>query len=187
MQPLLVHRPANGRFWILPTITAVTLVAVVLLLCEVSIQLAPLLISAVVAPYLAAIDWREHRLPDRLVVPSIVLTLVSVTMAAAVHSVWTQWGTALACGVGVTVFFGLMYALAPHHMGFGDVKLMMFLGVMLGWQGVFAVLAGVIVGLMSAVLVAIFCMVFTTATAKTHFALGPHLLLGALVVGVLTY
>lgn len=163
------------------------MLGVVMAVCDLTVGLFPLMVTALVAPYLAAIDWREHRLPDLLVLPAIGLTLVSITVSAAMEDSWARWGIALLCGAGTTVFFWAMYAWAPHQLGFGDVKLMLLLGVMLGWQGPYAVLAGAMVGLLSAVIMGIIVIIFTSATGTSHLALGPHLLLGALVIAAVTY
>lgn len=188
MQPLLVHRPAAVSFWIVPSIFAAVLVAVGLTVPqETTLSRGALLIIAAVAPFLAAVDWREHRLPDRLVLPAAAATLVVLLITAAVEQQWVRFGVALLCAVGAAAFFVVLFVLAPSQMGFGDVKLMLPLGLMVGWHGPAAVVFGVLLGLISGLLFGLVQILLRRADRKSHLALGPHLLIGALLIGFLTY
>lgn len=188
MQPLLVHRPAAARFWVVPILAAAVLTAVgIAVPQEASLGRGALLIIAAVAPFLAAVDWREHRLPDRLVLPAAAACVAVLLIAAVVEQQWARFGAALLCAAGAVVFFFVLFVLAPSQMGFGDVKLMLSLGLMLGWHGPAAVVFGVMVGLISGLLFGLVQILLRRADRKSHLALGPHLLIGALAVGFVAY
>lgn len=188
MRPLLIHRPAPPVFWVTALGVSVLMVAGALLLPgEATLARGALLIIAALAPLMAAIDWKEHRLPDRLVLPAAASCFLVLLATAAVEQQWTRFGIALLCALGLTLFFGVLYLTAPSHMGYGDVKLVLSLGLMLGWHGLFPVVFGILLGLLSGLLFGLVQLILRRATRKSHVALGPHLLIGALLVGFLVY
>lgn len=93
---------------------------------------------AVVAWPLAKTDWKERRLPNRLVLPAIPITLIGQLAAVALGADWNQLFQAVilslaAFGVGLTLN---RYA----GLGMGDVKLIAALSLALGWWGVTGIL-----------------------------------------------
>jgi leader peptidase (prepilin peptidase)/N-methyltransferase len=102
-------------------------------------------IAAVSFP-LAVIDLREHRLPNRLVVPGMALavtlglTQVVATNASPMPADRSYWAP-LICGVGAFAVFLVLALLGG--MGMGDVKLAAVLGAaagFLGWEVALAAL-----------------------------------------------
>ena len=85
----------------------------------------PALYVAAVAPELARIDIAEHRLPNRLVVPGLVVGLL-----AAAGSWLTTGVPPLVPLVAAAAFGGLLFLFAiAGGMGMGDVKLAAVLGL----------------------------------------------------------
>ena len=119
----------------------------------------------------------EHRLIlDRVIFPSMALALL-------VSLLGRPWWAGLATGLGVGVLFlflslvgtGLLKA---EVMGFGDVKLAAFMGLLLGWPAVVdAIFLGVLVGAVAALAVGIW-----HRSLKATFAYGPYLAIGAFVM-----
>ena len=127
---------------------------------------------AVVAWPLAKTDWRERRLPNRLVLPAIPITLIGQLAAVALGSDWWQLFQALvlaaaAFGVGLTLnrWAGL---------GMGDVKLIAALALALGWWGVFGVLWALILafGFAGFVVGVLFFLGKIKRTSNSKFMLG---------------
>ena len=114
---------------------AVLLGAAVLLRFEVTPQRGVLAGVAAVLVVLAAIDLRERRLPNAIVLPAAAVTLLANT--ALEPSV--QW---LAAALGTAVVLALPLLLNPKAVGMGDVKLGLLLGAALGVQVVNAMLIG---------------------------------------------
>jgi prepilin signal peptidase PulO-like enzyme (type II secretory pathway) len=119
----------------------------------------------------------EHRLIlDRIMFPSIVLALILSLFA-------NPWWAGIATGVGAGLVF-LLLAIAgaaifkAEALGFGDVKLALFMGLLLGplptatamFYGVF--LAGV----------AAIGVIIVRRSMKGSIAYGPYLAAGALIV-----
>lgn len=106
--------------------------------------LAGVVYLVVVAWPLAKTDWREHRLPNNLVLPAIPIALVGQLAAVALGAGWYH----IAESLGMALFaFGLGLALNRWvGLGMGDVKLIAVLALALGWWGI----SGVIWALMLA-------------------------------------
>lgn len=95
---------------------------------------------------LSVVDLDCRRLPDRIVFPTLALGAGALVVAAAVDDRWDDLGRA---GIGALIGFvalGAIHAVKPDGMGFGDVKLALVCGGILGWHG----LAEVVVGLYGA-------------------------------------
>lgn len=104
-------------------------------LAVVTVGIRPLALGvlafAVVTGDLVRIDRREHRLPNRLVLPVYPVVLIAVVLDAAVTGMAVV--PALVAGAGVFVFL-LLLSLAGG-MGMGDVKLGGAIGLCLGGFG----------------------------------------------------
>ena len=78
----------------------------------------------------AHVDANTYRLPNRTVVPGLLLTLE----LAIVASIWRSQiltGSLIGAGLMATVFL-LAHLLRPHGLGFGDVKYGALIGAGLG-------------------------------------------------------
>jgi len=133
----------------------------------------------IVGVRLSVIDWRTHRLPNRIVLPSYPAALVILGAAAASAGDWHRIVGMLAGGAVLWVGFVVLHLLYRQGLGFGDVKLAGLLGLYLGfagwtqlWWGPF--LALVLGGGWSLLLVAT-----RKATLRTSIAFGPFLIAGA--------
>ena len=69
-------------------------------------------------------------------------------------------------------------ALSPEGLGFGDVKLLGLLGLVLGWFGWGVLLAGVFLGLLTGAVVSLALLATRRAGWRTALPFGPPLLLG---------
>jgi prepilin signal peptidase PulO-like enzyme (type II secretory pathway) len=119
----------------------------------------------------------EHRLIlDRVMFPSIVAALI-------VSLFRDPWWAGLATGLAVGVLFVLIAVVGSllfktEAMGFGDVKLALFIGLLLGWPyTVQALFYGVLLAGLAAVLVIIW-----RRSSKGSIAYGPYLAAGALIM-----
>jgi len=96
-------------------------------------ELLPPLVLIVALVSLSMIDIYVYRLPDRLVFPSLGLSVLVIVVAAFGIDRPAAIGRA---GAGMVVYFLLLFAahlISPRGMGFGDVKLSLLLGLHLGW------------------------------------------------------
>ncbi len=128
-------------------------------------QLVPILLLTSSLITLSAVDMARYRLPDRLVFPSLGVSLVLLTVLSIANDAGDHVLRALVTGLAyasVLFVFNLVY---PAGLAFGDVKLALLLGVFLGWTAtngidaarlvVWALLIGMILGIFSGLLVGI--------------------------------
>lgn len=116
-------------------VAAVVLAAALAALCFVVIDSVPdAIVGALGCALLvtiAVIDVEERRVPNRLVIPGLVVALVARTTLDPSP----RWL------IGAVLAGGTLFALAlihPAGLGMGDVKLAGFLGAWLAWNGVLA-------------------------------------------------
>jgi leader peptidase (prepilin peptidase)/N-methyltransferase len=137
---------------------------------------------ALLATPLLLVDARQHRLPDRLVLPAAGCALVSLALAAMVRGDWAALGRAVAAAGVVFAIFCVAAVVSPASLGFGDVKLAGLLALYLGWLGWGHVFYGIFAGFVLGALVAVVMLASRRVSLKSHIALGPALITGALLV-----
>jgi len=134
---------------------------------------------AAAAVVLGAVDLATHRLPDRVTYPAAGVCALAFAVDAVVLDAWPALlravlAAAVAFGVGA-----LAAAVSPAGLGFGDVKLLGLIGLVLGWVGWETLAAGVVLGLLTGALVAVALLITRRAGWRTALPLGPPLLVGA--------
>jgi leader peptidase (prepilin peptidase) / N-methyltransferase len=130
---------------------------------------------------LGAVDLAVHRLPDRVTLPAAAGAATALLVDAAVLGTWPAL---LRAGLAAAAAFGLAALAAlisPDGLGFGDVKLLGLLGLVLGWVGWGALLAGVFLGLLTGALVSLALVATRRAGWRTALPFGPPLLVGAVL------
>jgi leader peptidase (prepilin peptidase)/N-methyltransferase len=135
------------------------------------LSMLPVAYVAATAIPLVAIDIKQHRLPNKIVLPMIALTLLTQLTLAVWTGAWASLGISLGLGLAVMV----LGVVANYYdwVGMGDVKLMAGLTMMLSW---FTVLGAVLLTPISmglGILVTVSTLLFT----RPHkIPLGPAIL-----------
>ncbi|OMH31416.1 A24 family peptidase [Tersicoccus sp. Bi-70] len=141
------------------------------------------------AAVLTVVDVREHRLPDRLVLPGIAVSAVLWVAAFAVAGPAADavGGIVRTLGAGVVLFAGylLLRLIHPPGMGFGDVKLAALLGLHLGAAGWAHVAAGTVLAFLLGGLGGVLLLLTGRARWRSAIPFGPFMLAGAVVALVL--
>ncbi|MFM6979962.1 MAG: prepilin peptidase [Micrococcales bacterium] len=127
---------------------------------------------------LAKIDIREHRLPNKLVLPSFAVTLAGQLAAVLVGESWMKIVHALA--VALLVFACGLVMNRWAGLGMGDVKLLAAMAFSLGWFSSSAVFYCVFIAL---VLAGLFVLV-RRKFRNQSIALGPFLIAGFLLSSI---
>ncbi|WP_448623706.1 prepilin peptidase [Geodermatophilus sp. URMC 64] len=133
------------------------------------------------APVLAAVDLACHRLPDVVTYPAAVVCAAALVADAALLGTWPALLRAVLAAAAAFGLAALGAAVSPDGLGFGDVKLLGLLGLVLGWVGWGVLLAGVFLGLVCGALVSIVLLATRRAGRRDAVPFGPPLLLGAAV------
>ncbi|WP_337006554.1 MULTISPECIES: A24 family peptidase [unclassified Microbacterium] len=135
--------------------------------------------------WLVVIDARTHRLPNRIVLP----TLAGLIALAAVDALVTGRGTSfLRALLGMLIlgaFYAVLRGISRAGMGGGDVKLAAVIGLVLGWHGWQALAIGGAAAFVLGALYAFVLVLLRRADGTTRIAFGPWMIAGALLGVVL--
>ncbi|MFJ8143538.1 prepilin peptidase [Streptomyces sp. NPDC096048] len=147
-------------------------------------ELAVWLLLAPAGVLLAAVDLRVRRLPDPLTLPLAGTALVLLGLTALVPEHAGEWTTALLGALALGAGYFVLFLVNPAGMGFGDVKLALTAGAVLGWYGWPTVMLGTFAGFLLGALYGGALVVARRAGRKTAIPFGPFLIAGAFL-GVL--
>ncbi|MFI9603112.1 prepilin peptidase [Streptomyces sp. NPDC052043] len=142
-------------------------------------ELVVWLVLAPVGVLLAVVDARVRRLPDVLTLPLAGAALAFLGLAALVPGHAGHWPTALYGALALGGCYFVLFLVNPAGMGFGDVKLALGAGAVLGWYGWPTVMLGTFAGFLFGALYGGALVVVQRAGRKTAIAFGPFLLAGA--------
>jgi leader peptidase (prepilin peptidase)/N-methyltransferase len=132
---------------------------------------------------LAVIDLREHRLPNRLVLPTYPIALVSQLVATVISMDWARFLFAVLCAVLVLVIGNL--ANYFDVLGMGDVKLAGALALILGYFNLYLPIVAIGIAFVLAFGVIIILLFKGRVSLGTSIPLGPYLLLS--FIGTCSY
>jgi leader peptidase (prepilin peptidase)/N-methyltransferase len=138
---------------------------------------------------LAVIDWRVQRLPTRLVYYTLAGVSAGLLFASLVEWDWKPLATAAAGAVLFSSAYASIWFVSQRMFGFmvlgyGDVRLALVLGALLGWYGLDYVMYGALLGHLLALVVGA-AMCIRERRLHLRFAFGPPLLVGTLAVVLL--
>lgn len=128
---------------------------------------------------LVLIDLEHRRLPDRIVLPSLVAVVVLLTVSSVLGGDWGRLAATLG-GSAVVFAVYLWLALAARGgLGGGDLKLAPLIGAALGFAGAGALLVGVLSGFALGAAAGLVLVALRRASRTRAFPFGPCMLLGA--------
>ncbi len=151
--------PKPSGYWLLPT----------------------LLYFFAVSIALSMIDIDSRKLPNRIVIPSLVIVFALLALASLGNGDWWPLLWAAVGGAMLFVFYLLLALIYPAGMGFGDVKLAGLIGLILGFLGWGALIVGAFAAFLLGGLFSIGLLFTGKATRKSGIPFGPWMLLGAWV------
>lgn len=134
---------------------------------------------AVLSIALTVIDVREHRLPNRLVLPAYPAAIGAFALACVLGAPWASLGRALIAMAVLFAFYAVLRLATRAGFGGGDVKLAGVIGLMLGWLGWDAVMVGLVAGFALGGLFGLALLALRRADRRTRIAFGPWMLAGA--------
>ncbi|MDQ2648137.1 MAG: A24 family peptidase [Actinomycetota bacterium] len=193
VHPWILHRGDRStlsRRWLWVELTTVAVFAVVAARYGDESSVVPLLTLAAGLVAVTYVDLEHLRIPDRITFPLLGLVGLGIVIVSLERDAEANLRAA---ALGSVVYFVLLlvpHLISPRGMGFGDVKLALVMGLVLGWVGydpraaaagpVRLVLYALILGCIFGVA---FGLVHAGATGRRgEFPFGPALALGCLVV-----
>ncbi|MCI3279272.1 prepilin peptidase [Streptomyces cylindrosporus] len=142
-------------------------------------ELGVWLLLAPVGVLLTVVDFRVQRLPDVLTLPLAGAALALLGAVTLVPEHAGHWPTALYAAAALGAAFFLLFLINPGGMGFGDVKLAVGLGAVLGWYGWATVMLGTFAAFLLGACYGGVLVLARRAGRKTAIPFGPFLLSGA--------
>jgi prepilin signal peptidase PulO-like enzyme (type II secretory pathway) len=130
-------------------------------------------ITASVIVVLAAIDIEHRILPNRILVPAIVVVLA--LQLAFFPGDAAEW---VGAGAAAAAFLALPLLVRRGGMGMGDIKLAALLGVAVGWD----VFSAILIGCLAMVPVALWMLRRDGSIRNATLPFGPFLAIGTLVI-----
>ena len=117
-------------------------------------------------------DFRERRIPNRIIYPAILVALGAMFR-------FPGWSSALLGGaVAALVFIVPVFIYGPERAGIGDVKLAFFIGLIFGFS--MTLYWALFVGFGSAALVGLVGILLRKMSRKSLLPFGSFLALGAI-------
>ncbi|MFI0544502.1 prepilin peptidase [Streptomyces sp. WSLK1-3] len=182
------QRPYGPGGALLPAVTAL-LCAALAAATGTRPELAVWLLLTPVGVLLAVIDLRVRRLPDPLTLPLAAVALALLGAVSFVPEHTGTWPHALSGALALGAGYWVLWRINPGGMGFGDVKLALGAGAVLGWYGWDTVLLGTFAGFLLGALWGGVLVLAGRAGRKTAIPFGPFLITGAyagLLIGAYT-
>jgi leader peptidase (prepilin peptidase)/N-methyltransferase len=146
-----------------------------------TLELPAYLYLAAIGVTLAVIDLDVRRLPDVIILPSYIVSVLLLMPAGAADADWSGAERAMA---GMVALIALFFALAlayPNGLGMGDVKLAGLLGMYLGWLSWNALFLTAIGSILIAAVSGSFAIVTKHATRNMAVPIGPCLVSAAVL------
>jgi len=135
---------------------------------------------------LGVIDLQHQRLPNVIVAPFAVGSVLLLTLAAFGSGAWESLVRAVVGGVALFVVYLILALISPTSLGMGDVKLAGVLGLFLGYLSWPTLVYGATGAFVISALIGIAILVTRRGNRRTQLPFGPSMLLAALVAIVAT-
>lgn len=148
------------------------------------ISALPLIPLAYFGIRLSVIDFKTHRLPNRIVGWFTLAEIAVMGVLSLIGSELDQLANAVAIAVTTTATYLILYFLSRGSLGMGDVKFAFPLGLCVGWFSSDYWLFGIFVSFLIAGLVAVIGLVSRQMTRKSKLAFGPFMFLGTSIICV---
>ena len=129
---------------------------------------------------LAMLDWKNQRLPTKLLWPIGLVLAALFTLAAVIDGEADPLARGFAGMLMIVTFHGCIYFIRPGQLGGGDVRLSGILGLALGWAGWTTILIGTLLAWSIAAVAVLALYVLGRLRADRRIPLGPFLIIGAL-------
>lgn len=145
--------------------------------------LAPALVAYLVSfsamLAITIIDARHYVIPTRLVYPTWLFAVAVLASTAVAQDRMDQLFSAVAGAFIAWAFFAVVWLIHPRGMGFGDVRLALLVGLLLGWFSLGTVMRGLLVSLILSAVTGLIVIALRLRGPKDAIPFGPFLTIGA--------
>lgn len=164
---------------VLLTLAHLILPVLVLLKFKFTIVTAVLLPYAIVSYPLLIEDFRNKRLPNRMIYPASIATLIIITAYAIYRHDFGIFTQPVGRAIISFLISLVLYLIARGGFGAGDVKLFFLSGLTLGIFTPTHLIAATIFACLGVALFAIVLLITKRASSKTTVPFGPFIIIGS--------
>ena len=143
------------------------------------LELVAFLVLTAVSIALALIDLDTRRLPNVIILPTLLAGILLLGTAALVRGDLQALAGAAIGGAGLFALYLILALVRPGGMGMGDVKLAAVLGLYLGFLGWGNLLVGAFAAFLFGAVFGLLLMALRRAGRKSAIPFGPWMILGA--------
>ena len=122
-------------------------------------------------------DFKHYIIPDKILWPAVVIALIYDLLPP--YDLWHIFYTFLAVVIAAGFFLAIFLFSKGKWMGFGDVKLSILMGLLLGMPNV---LAALFLGFLFGAIIGVILMAFENKNLKSEIPFGPFLIAGSFIV-----
>jgi len=130
---------------------------------------------------ISVIDLDHYIIPNRVIYPTLAVTIPLLVVAAAADGSWGHLRNAAIGGVAGFAVLLAIHVAVPRGMGFGDVRLAGVIGMMLGWLGLRYLFLGLFLAFMLASIIGVALIAARLRSRKDAVPFGPFMALGAVL------
>jgi len=151
-------------------------------LSKVIISVLPFVAFAPFALHACLVDFREHRLPNKIVRRCTISTCAALAMCSLASNLVSQFHQAIITSVLAFISFVFLHIVSKAQLGLGDVKFAIPCGLVLGWYAPQSLLLWLWVSFSCAAVVAVLGITAHIFSRKQAIAFGPFMFLGLCLV-----
>jgi len=130
---------------------------------------------------ISVIDLDHYIIPNRVIYPTLAVTIPLLVVAAAAGGSWDHLRNAAIGGVAGFAVLLAIHVAVPRGMGFGDVRLAGVIGMMLGWLGLRYLFLGLFLAFLLASVIGVALIAARLRSRKDAVPFGPFMALGAVL------
>ena len=130
---------------------------------------------------ISVIDLDHYIIPNRVIYPTLAVTIPLLVVAAAADGSWDHLRNAAIGGVAGFAVLLAIHVAVPRGMGFGDVRLAGVIGMMLGWLGLRYLFLGLFLAVLLASVIGVALIAARLRSRKDAVPFGPFMALGAVL------
>lgn len=172
------NRPAGAFYRLVEPVTAAAWAGTVGL-AGAQWALASFLWMVAVTVVLSFVDLRSYRLPNRVLLPGVVVGLLLLSGGALLDGRIGDLPEAAASGLGYSVALLIPALVTRGAIGMGDVKLAFPLGLFAGYHGWETAVVALAAAFLLAGAVGVLLLVLRRITRHDHLPFGPFMVAGA--------
>lgn len=130
---------------------------------------------------LSVIDIREHRLPDRIVLPLYLWVGIPIFLIFILSDDFWHARQSTYSAVFLMGSYWILRKASRNALGLGDVKLAGIIGLICGFVAPLNIIWATLIAFVLGGLVSVALVATRKAHAKTHIPFGPFMLIGATI------